>query len=489
MNSEELNFKTDLIIPDSFYKECSCIEYNVNDLDKIIKLLDGLDPLNILKGLIGLKKIYTIESEKEEPNILYNDINKLFNLLEKYPVDYKYECLICLTAIENINFKNDKQIKNEPTDKIIKIILYILEFPNQFEIDLLIKNLEYIKILVNNKDIIGKLGCQNLYKKLMNLIENEYSDDKIIIELCLDIIHKLLENDDEEEELKNFIIDLITFLNDLMNKFESSKEILEASLRVIFSITNVNVNVQTATMPKVMNKIIELNLLKKIIDKIDKLNPEEDRIEILLSIRIIGNFAAMENSYYTDKVIELNILDKLKILIQDKYVFNIRKECAWIISNIAAGTANQINLLYENNFPDILFDIILNGNDDSVKDNCLWALYNFSNINNMEKLNNLIERGFIDIIINRLKLDQGDVLCCSLEALNNILIRGKNNDPANYNMIESKVHELDILKELKNFALDYQLSDTAKNKLRDILINYFGIADVNQFLNSNNAVD
>jgi len=279
MNSEELNFKTDLIIPDSFYKECSCIEYNVNDLDKIIKLLDGLDPLNILKGLIGLKKIYTIESEKEEPNILYNDINKLFNLLEKYPVDYKYECLICLTAIENINFKNDKQIKNEPTDKIIKIILYILEFPNQFEMGMLEKNLEYIKILVNNKDIIGKLGCQNLYKKLMNLIENEYSDDKIIIELCLDIIHKLLENDDEEEELKNFIIDLITFLNDLMNKFESSKEILEASLRVIFSITNVNVNVQTATMPKVMNKIIELNLLKKIIDKIDKLNPEEDRIE------------------------------------------------------------------------------------------------------------------------------------------------------------------------------------------------------------------
>ena len=117
------------------------------------------------------------------------------------------------------------------------------------------------------------------------------------------------------------------------------------------------------------------------------------------------------------------------------------------------------------------------------------ALYNFSNINNMEKLNNLIERGFIDIIINRLKLDQGDVLCCSLEALNNILIRGKNNDPANYNMIEGKVHELDILNELKNFALDYQLSDTAKNKLRDILINYFGIADVNQFLNSNNAVD
>ena len=102
MSSDELNFKTDLIIPETFYKESSCLEYNVNDLDKIIKLLDCLDPLNILKGLIGLKKLLLIEGEKEEPNILYNDINKLFNLLEKYPVDYKYECLICLTAIEKI---------------------------------------------------------------------------------------------------------------------------------------------------------------------------------------------------------------------------------------------------------------------------------------------------------------------------------------------------------------------------------------------------
>ena len=57
MSSDELNFKTDLIIPETFYKECSCLEYNVNDLDKIIKLLNCLDPLNILKGLIGLKKI------------------------------------------------------------------------------------------------------------------------------------------------------------------------------------------------------------------------------------------------------------------------------------------------------------------------------------------------------------------------------------------------------------------------------------------------
>jgi hypothetical protein len=230
-------------------------------------------------------------------------------------------------------------------------------------------------------------------------------------------------------------------------------------------------------------------LLKKIINKIDKLNPDDDKVEILISVKIIGNFAAMENSYYTDKVIELNILDKLKILIQDKYSFDIRKESAWIISNIAAGTTNQLNLLYDNNFPDIIFDNVLNGNEDSIKYNILWALYNFSNIKNMEKLNSLIERGFIDIIINRLKIDQGDILCCSLEALYNILKIGKNNDPASYNIIESKVYELDILNELKNFSINYHVTGAAKNKIKDILNNYFGIVDIEQFLNSNNELN
>ena len=486
MNSEELNFKTDLVIPDEFYKECLSVEYNVNDLNKIINLLDDSDPLNKLKGLIGLKKLYLIENDKNEPNLLYNDINKLFDLLENYPVEFKCECFFCLSSIESYNLKNDKQIKNEPTDKIIKIILYILEFPHEFKLDMLKENLNYIKLLVNNEDIIIKFGSENLYKKIIKLIENEYTDDKDIIESYLEIITKLIENNEELSDNENTTLEIINFVSDLMNKFESEQGVLISCLKVIFTITNINANIKSTTASKIMNKIIQLNILKKIIDKIDKLNIEDEKLEILYSIRIIGNFAAMENSFYTDKIIELNILDKLKILIQDKYTFEIRKETAWIISNIAAGTFAQLNLLYENNFQDILFDIILNKNDDKVKDNCLWALYNFSNIPSIEKLNNLIERGYIDIILNRLKTDKGDVLCCSLEALCNILNRGKNNDPANYNIIESKVHELDILKELKNFWNNNELSEIAKNKIKDIFTNYFEIGDIYQFLNNNN---
>ena len=271
-----------------------------------------------------------------------------------------------------------------------------------------------------------------------------------------------------------------------MVKYETNKDILNFSLNIIFFITNVNVNAISNIESKVMDKIIELNLLKKLIDKIDTLNPEDDKTEIFNSLKIIANFGAMENSYYTDKIIELNVLDKLKLLMQDKYSLGIRKETAWLISNIAAGTINQLTKLYENNFQDILFDNISNSPDDKIKNNCLWALYNFSSLKNIEYLNALIEKGFIDIIIKRLKIDKGDTLACSLEALNNILCQGKNLDPAVYNIIETKVNELDILNELKNFLKNNHSNTMIKNKIQTIFNNYFGIDNIEQFLNENN---
>ena len=487
MANEEFKFKTDLIIPNNYYKECLSIDYNINDINQIITNINGSDSLKKLKGLIGLRKVMLKEEEKEEQKLLYNDANMLFDLLENYPQEFKYECLICLSCIENYNLKYEQKIKNEPNDKIIKIILHILEFSNEFNVDFLRVTLNYVNLLINNKDMIKKFETKKLYYSLKNLItNNKYSNQFDIIGTCLEILSQIFEIEEQISENVEIILELIMLLDDIIKKYESNnKDILNFSLKIFYSITNYNIEKKSPTTQKIMNKILEIKILQKLINKIDKLDIENDRKEILFSLRIIGNFAAMDDSFYTDKIIELNILDKLKLFIQDKYHFNIRKETAWIISNIAAGSSAQIIKLYENNYPEILIDIILNGNEDKIKDNCLWALYNFSNISNKDYLNNLVEKGFIDIIINRLKIDTGDTLCCSLEALNNILIKGKNNDPANFNIIESKVNELNILKELKNFINVNQLSEICFNKAKAILNNYFGIEDINQFLNTN----
>ena len=104
----------------------------------------------------------------------------------------------------------------------------------------------------------------------------------------------------------------------------------------------------------------------------------------------------------------------------------------------------------------------------------------------MEYLDNLVEKRFIDIIIERLKIDNGDILCCSLEALNKILDVGKKKDPACFNIIETKLNEYDLLNDLKNLLKGCE-EEMLRNKIEVILTNYYGIQDIQNFLNSENA--
>ena len=483
MNKNELNFKTEIVIPEDYYNSINSETYTINDISQIEANINNSDPLIILKGLVGLKKLYCLEKEKEEPIQIYNNINILFNILENYPEEFKIECFRCLSSIEWINYKIKKAIINEPTDKIIQIIFYILDFPKEVKMSLLLENLDYLKYLVNNKIFVDKLGVNNIYKKIKNLVEKEYPEDKDIIESFLKILWNLYITNEQKLKDEQIILDLIPLLNNFLNKFESNQNILHNSLDIIFQITNNNNNNDdnTEIYDKIMNKLIEIKLHQKLIDKIDKFDTKEKDI-IYCCLRIIGNYAAMENSYYTDVILENNFLDKLKKFIRKNQSFEIRKEATWILSNIAAGTNQQLTKLYENNFPYILFDIILNEEESIIKKNCIWSLYNFSNINNPEYLDILVEKGLIDIIIKRLKIEKGDTLCLSLEALNKILMDGKNKDPASFNIIQEKIGELNILNELKELLKQFQ-EEIIQEKITVILNNYFGIVNIGEFLN------
>lgn len=489
MNKNELNFKTELIIPEDYYNSINSETYTINDISQIKANINDSDPLIILKGLVGLKKLYCLEKEKEEPIQIYNDINILFNILENYPEEFKIECFKCLSFIESINYQIKEAIVNEPTDKVIQIIFYILDFPKEVKMNLLLENLDYIKFLTKNKNFVDILGVNKIYTKIKYLVEKEYPQDTNIIQLFLEILLNLVITDEQIIKDEQIFLDLIPLLNDFINKFESVQNILHHSLKIIFQITNNSGNNQDNSDmdDKILNKLIEIKLYQKLIDKIDKFDKNEKDI-IYCCLRIIGNFAAMDNSYYTDIIIEYKFLDILKKLILKNQSFEIRREATWILSNIAAGTNQQLTKLYEKNFQNILFDIILNEEESKIKINCLWCLYNFSNINNPEYLDILVEKGFIDIIIKRFKIDKGDTLCCSLEALNKILSDGKKKDPAHFNIINAKVNELNILNELKGLLKEFQ-EGIIKDKITPILNTYFDIVDIDEFLNHDEQVN
>ena len=223
-----------------------------------------------------------------------------------------------------------------------------------------------------------------------------------------------------------------------------------------------------------MDKIIEINLLQRIINYLDITDINNKRFQIFYSLRIIGNFVMIEEGYFTDKLIELNIFGRLKKLIQDQYPFEIRKEATWIISNIAAGTSEQIIQLYQNNFPDLLFNIISKEKEGIIKKNCLWALYNFVNITNKEYLTDLIEKGLLDILISRLKIENSDILTMSLETLQIALEEGRDTESLAFNIIKIKIDELNIQNELINL-LKRQIPERSIIKGMEILEFYFKV--------------
>ena len=483
MQEDEFKFKTDIIISDEYCKliESESKSYNINDLPIFISCLSESDPLKKYKGLFGLRTLLLKEFLNENPKQLYNgDINILFNIFENYPEKFKIHCLKCIILIESINFKIEKQIKNGPSEKTIQIMLYILEFHEKMKLELLNLDLEYINVLINKEYYIDKLGAEKLYNNIKNLLLNKFSIDEKICHISLMILIRLIKAKNEFAK-NDKILEIIPCLNDCMDKYQSNSKIKTCVLNLLYELTEINIASDNPIRVKLINKIIELKILQKLIDVIDKLDIVEEKMQLQYSIRTIGNIASMPEEEYTDKIIEYNGLDKLKKLMEKKYSFETRKEVSWIISNIAAGTNQQLTKLYEKDFQSILFDVITNGEENKVKENCLWALYNFCNINNMEYLDNLVEKGIIDIIIKRLEIDSGDVLCCSLESLNNILSEGKKKDPASFNIIESKINEYDLLNNLKCLLKNCE-EEMLKKKIEAILDNYYGIEDLEKFL-------
>jgi len=99
---------------------------------------------------------------------------------------------------------------------------------------------------------------------------------------------------------------------------------------------------------KTVKKILSTNLLPKLLTFLDY-----PIVYIQLPcLRIIGNIVS-GNAHQTQMVIDAGILQYLK-----KTIFHekrsIRKESCWIISNIAAGTQQQIEALITNDFLKVL---------------------------------------------------------------------------------------------------------------------------------------
>lgn len=103
---------------------------------------------------------------------------------------------------------------------------------------------------------------------------------------------------------------------------------------------------------------------------------------------------------------------------------NIRKEGAWILSNIAAGTQRQIEYLIERDIISYLGFVIQNDEDD-VKKEAIWALCNLTSVKKEDYLTKIVSQDITRIICFCLNSSDPKVLAVCMEALGNLLEAGK----------------------------------------------------------------
>ena len=466
-------------ITNEYYNKCDEINYNINNFYQLFKELKDEDPLIQFKGLIGMKKLCLAEKKKEKPKKFFNVlINYLIIFIKEYSQIFQRESIICIKNIEKINLKVDEALKIDKNNDLNEIILNRIKNRKELKLEELTLEiyLSYINTILNDGDILKKFLYEKIIDEIINIINDSMKENNlVIIKKCLKIFKTLfltkVDFNYESEFLGSLQAfaknprDILLIIRDIMNNYPNEIELIKYSLNVIEIFSRINYFNN-------LNLIRELNLLPKIIE----LTNSENGDIILFSMKIIGNFAMDNDSSYTQTLLDLNVIDVLKKTLKKEYDHispNIRKEASLTVSNIAAGTQEQLIKLYDNNFYEILVDIIENEEEIPCKNNCLWAIYNFTCIKNNEYIKEIVKKGIIKIIIQRFNIDHDELLGCSLEALYNILQCEKNiRNPANINIIEKEIKDLDVLNAIKNLK-ETNFEEICQSKINQLLNTFF----------------
>ena len=147
-------------------------------------------------------------------------------------------------------------------------------------------------------------------------------------------------------------------------------------------------------------------------------------------------------------MIDLGILDKLKYTLFNESM-NVRKESAFILSNITVGTQKQIEAVIKQNFLQILYKVYNNDNP-KVKKEAIMAIANFTLVEDEQYMKKNFEDNILMIILELLKNEDAFYVAIGLEMLANIFAFGEKNDKKKEIQNEcEKIGISDILEKLQ----------------------------------------
>ena len=453
MNIESTNtLKSKLTIPVELFEKCNNMPVELSNFPDIIKAFRTEDIVQKYTGLVGIRKLLSLQSSPIQELIDIGITPELISLLENSPPEFQYEALWCLTNIATgTSDQANSIVVKGGIPKIIK---------------LMDSSIEEIKIQATW--LIGNLAADS--PKIRDTLIKEKAFDKLIT---------ILASTDKEQLIKHATWSISNFFrNKPYPPFDIVKKCIKMIARTIIILPKDKefltdacfiLYYMTEHYKDTINELLDIGIIPNIIKTLD-IDVNHVQINCL---RIVGNIAS-GNANQTQSLIDWGLLDYLK-----KTIFNpvkqIRKESAWIISNIAAGTQKQTETLIDHNFLPILSKVIKT-DENEIKKESIWAVCNLTNVENPEYVKKILEQGILTIICDCLKLEDAKYLAVCLEAFGNLLSFGKKTNPNGPNIIVNEVEKMGMLDTLEK--LQYHPVEVVYEKILKILETYFDTESV-----------
>jgi len=175
-----------------------------------------------------------------------------------------------------------------------------------------------------------------------------------------------------------------------------------------------------------IQKVIETGVCRRLVEL---LNHHSSNI-ITPALRSIGNIVTGDD-LQTQVVLNCHVIPALERLLTDATMKEtIKKETGWTISNITAGSVDQIQMVLEGRLMQPVIQVLMHSEFKTRKE-AAWAISNATSGGKPEQIRFIVEQGAIGPLCDILGVADPKVIEVALDALDNILRVGQ--DPAMLN--------------------------------------------------------
>jgi len=191
-------------------------------------------------------------------------------------------------------------------------------------------------------------------------------------------------------------------------------------------------------------------------------------------VRIMGNIVCGSNQQ-TAEVVNAGFFDVIEICI-DHRTKSIKKESCWALSNVVAGTIDQLEEFFKKKR--LLKKVVqlCHHGDINVRKEAGWCLSNAIPSATLRQIDILVDAGFIQAMVNLLNCEIEKVVLMAIEALHCCLVsynKQRRRPDHESNLLVTKMEELGGLDSLERVQASEKLSDFCSQKAADFVVGFW----------------